>query len=273
MIARAAEVRAIERFVAASADRPAVLVLEGEPGIGKTTLWEASIEAARGRGLRILAARASGAEAQLAFAGLTDLLEDVGEGSLARLPAPQRPALDVALLRAVPAGAPPSRARSRSASSTCCGRSRRRADARRRRRPAMARPASAEALSFAARRLDGEAVSFLLARRPGDPSGLEQALERRGPERLHVGPLGLAATGRLLVEQLGLNVRRQLLRRIVEATRGNPLFALELGRSLAERGPPASGEEIPVPVIVEELLGTRVAASPARCAGCCSPSR
>jgi DNA-binding CsgD family transcriptional regulator len=263
VIARTAELRAIERFAAAGAARPAALVLEGEPGIGKTTLWEGGIEAARGRGLRILAARASGAEAQLAFAGLTDLLEDVGEGSLATLPAPQRPALDVALLRAVPAGAPPEprtiglgllnvlRALAADGPLLVAVDDLQWLDT-----------ASGEALSFAARRLDGEAISFLLARRPGGPSSLERALERRGPERLHVGPLGLAATGRLLVERLGLNVRRQLLRRIVAATRGNPLFSLELGRSLAGSGPPASGEEIPVPIVVEELLGGRIAALP-----------
>jgi MoxR-like ATPase len=68
-------------------------VLEGEPGIGKTTLWEAAIAAARDRQLRILATRASGADAQHSFAGLTDLLEDVEEDAFATLPAPQRPAL------------------------------------------------------------------------------------------------------------------------------------------------------------------------------------
>ena len=51
--------------------------------------------------------------------------------------------------------------------------------------------ASTQALAFAARRLDGEPVSFLLARRPGVASELERALERREPERLDIGPLGL----------------------------------------------------------------------------------
>jgi DNA-binding NarL/FixJ family response regulator len=263
VIARAGELSTIERFVGASADRAAVLVLEGEPGIGKTTLWEAAIDAARNRQLRILAARASGAEAQLSFAGLTDLLEDVDGDAFAALPAPQRLALDVALLRSVPAGAPPEpRAIALGLLNVL-------------RALAGGGPlvvavddvqwldsASAEALAFAARRLDGEAVSFLLARRPGSRSDLERVLERRRPERLHVGPLGLTATGRLLFERLGLNVRRQLLRRIVEATRGNPLFALELGRTLAEHGPPATGEEMPVPDVVEDLLGTRVAGLP-----------
>ena len=263
MIARAGEVSAIERFVAASADRPVVLVLEGEPGIGKTTLWEAAIDAARGRGLKVLAARASGADAQLAFAGLTDLLEGVAEGPFASLPAAQRPALDIALLRAVPAGAPPE---PRAIALGFLNVLRTLADDG----PIVLAvddlqwldSASAESLAFAARRLDGEPVSFLLARRPTDPSELESVLERRKPHRLQVGPLGLTAIGRLLLDRLELNVRRQLLRRIVQATRGNPLFALELGRSLAERGPPASGEEIPVPLVVEDLLGTRVAALP-----------
>ena len=265
MIARAAELGAIERFVAAGADRTAVLVLEGEPGIGKTTLWEAAVDAARRRGLRVLAARGSGAEAQLSFAGLTDLLEEVEGDAFAALPAPQRPALDAALLRAVPAGAPPEpRAIALGLLNVIRDLSAR--------RPLLVAvddaqwldQESGDALAFAARRLDGERVSFLLARRPGSSSDLEQVLERRGLERLQVGPLGLTATGRRLDERLGLNMRRQLLRRIVATTRGNPLFVLEVGRTLAEQGPPATGDEMPVPGLVEDLLGTRVARLPER---------
>lgn len=263
VIARARELGAIERFVAAGADRAAVLVLEGEPGIGKTTLWEAGIDAARSRGLRTLTSRASGTEAQLSFAGLTDLLDDVDDEAFAALAPPQRVALEVALLRAVPVGAPPEpraiglallnvlRALSTLGPLVLAVDDLQWQD-----------PASTAALAFATRRLDGEAVSFLLARRPGAPSDLERVLERLEPERLQIGPLGLTATGRLLLDRLGLNIRRQLLRRIVEATRGNPLFALELGRTLAERGPPATGEEMPVPNVVEDLLDTRVARLP-----------
>ena len=49
------------------------LVLDGEPGIGKTTLWEAGIAAARERGVAVRVARAGEAEAQLSFAALIDL--------------------------------------------------------------------------------------------------------------------------------------------------------------------------------------------------------
>ena len=53
--------------------------------------------------------------------------------------------------------------------------------------------------------------------------------------------------------------RRRVLRRIVDATLGNPLFALEIGRLLAAGG---VGEDLPVPPAVEDLLGTRVSQAP-----------
>jgi len=263
VIGRAPELRAVERFADAARTSPAALVVEGEPGIGKTTLWEAGIDAARARGVRVLQARASSAEARLSFAGLTDLLEEVDERAFASLPAPQRTALEVALLRVAPGGPAPE---PRAIGVGLLGVLRNLAAAG----PAMIAvddlqwqdDASTHALAFAARRLDGEPVSVLLARRPGTPSEIERALDRLRPERLPLGPLGLTATGRLLLERLRLNVRRQLLRRIVATTRGNPLFALEVGRMLAERGPPAMGEDIPVPEVVEDLLGTRITRLP-----------
>ena len=69
-------------------------VLTGGPGIGKTTLWEAGIEAAQAGGLRVLVARPSEAEARLSYAALIDLLAGVDGEKLAALPPPQRRALD-----------------------------------------------------------------------------------------------------------------------------------------------------------------------------------
>ena len=75
---------------------PPALVLTGGPGIGKTTLWEAGIEAARDEGRAVLVARPTGAETQHSFAALTDLFDGVDIGAL---PAPQRSALEVACRR------------------------------------------------------------------------------------------------------------------------------------------------------------------------------
>ena len=125
-------------------------------------------------------------------------------------------------------------------------------------------PASVTTLSFAARRLASEPVGFLLARRPGPPSPLEQALARRALEHLDIGPLSLAATRRLLSARLGLSLPRRLLHRIVESSEGNPLFALELGRTVVEQGMPAIGADIEVSDAIADLLGMRVARLPAR---------
>ncbi len=236
------------------------LALVGEPGIGKTTLWEAGIAIARERGVRVLVARPSGAEAELSFAALIDLFDGIDLGALDGLPAPQRFALEVALLRAEPTAV--------SAEPHAIGlgllNSLRALAARETVLVAiddvqwLDRP-SADALAFAVRRLDRESVGFLLARRPGRRPALERVLERTEFERLEIGPLRLGATRQLLSERLGLSLSRHLLRRIVESTLGNPLFVLEFGRTLAEQGLPEIGSEIPVPDSVEEMLGTRVA--------------
>jgi hypothetical protein len=86
-------------------------------------------------------------------------------------------------------------------------------------------------LAFAMRRLESESIVFLLARRPGDTTELERACRAR-VARLDVGPLSLGAIRVLLSERLGLSLSRHALRRLVESTSGDPLFALEFGRSL-----------------------------------------
>jgi DNA-binding CsgD family transcriptional regulator len=235
------------------------LILVGEAGFGKTALWESAIDAARARGIRVLSTRANEAEAQLGFAGLIDLFGDVDGEALARLPTPQRDALEVALLRAAPTEKPPGPGAI--ALGTLNVVRALAADG-----PVVLAiddlpwldPPSADAIAFASRRLDREPVAFLLAKRPTHPSALERALEPH-LRRVDVGPLSLGAIRHLLSERLGLSLPRLLLRRLVEATQGNPLFALEFGRVLMEQGRPTAGEALPVPDAVEDLLGARVA--------------
>ena len=77
---------------------PAGIVLTGEAGIGKTTLWEAGVEAGREGSFRLLVARPAEPEAKLSFSGVGDLLDPFLEDVRALLPPPQRRALEVALL-------------------------------------------------------------------------------------------------------------------------------------------------------------------------------
>src|SRR4249920_2239018 len=89
----------VDRFVSGADDGPATLVIEGDAGIGKTTVWRSGLDAAERFGARLLVARPAGSEMALAYSGLADLLAGVDSRSWDELPTPQRQALDVALLR------------------------------------------------------------------------------------------------------------------------------------------------------------------------------
>lgn len=103
IVGREFELRVLGEFVAAAPGGGA-LVLEGGPGVGKTTVWEAGRDAGVAGGMRVLSARPNAAEMSLSYAGLTDLLDGVEPDALISLPAPQRRVLEVAMLRADPAG-------------------------------------------------------------------------------------------------------------------------------------------------------------------------
>src|SRR3954468_2006529 len=102
VVGRPKDLEAIDRFLDALAGEPAVLLLEGEPGIGKTTLLRAGVEEARRRGVRVLWCAASPSEAWMSYATLADLLGGVEAEVVEQLPEPQREALDAALLRSTP---------------------------------------------------------------------------------------------------------------------------------------------------------------------------
>jgi DNA-binding CsgD family transcriptional regulator len=259
LVARDAELGSVERLLAQEDGAPAALVLEGEPGVGKTSLWEKGVELGIERGLRVLVARASGGEAKLPFAALVDLFDGVDADELASLPPPQLRALNVALYRADPTG--PSQAQVVALSVLTALRA---LTSRHRLLVAIddiqwLDRASEESLAYAARRSDPGAVTFLCARRPGRSSALEKAFPADRTERLSVRAMSLGATRLLLAERLGLRLTHHLLRRVYGATLGNPLFSIEVGRQLAGRNLLTLGEDVPVPDDVEDLLGMRVA--------------
>ena len=115
--------------------------------------------------------------------------------------------------------------------------------------------ATTRALAFAWRRLRSEPVALLLAHRAGSraPPGLDIG------ERLSVGPLSIGAVHRLLHARLGLVLTRPALRRVHEASRGNPFYALELGRGAQ----PETGALPPLPEQLRDLVLVRLDALPA----------
>ena len=74
-------------FVAASASGPAVLEIDGEPGIGKTTLFRYTVDLARLGGSTVLECSPTQAESAMSYVGLTDMLRNLPDSVFEDLPA------------------------------------------------------------------------------------------------------------------------------------------------------------------------------------------
>jgi DNA-binding CsgD family transcriptional regulator len=202
---------------AARSGRSGVLVVRGEPGIGKTALLDWAVGSAAG--LRVVRVAGVESEMELAFAALQQLCAPMLD-QLERLPDPQRAALGVAF--GLDTGAAPDRFLvGLAALSLVSG-------------VAEQQPllcviddaqwldrASALVLGFVARRLLAEAVALVVATHgPGE--------EFRGLPELPVGGLGEGAAQELLSSVIRGPLDERVRDRIVAETRGNPLALLEL---------------------------------------------
>ena len=206
---------------AARAGRSGVLVMRGEPGVGKTALLEYAIESAAG--LRVARVAGVESEMELAFAALQQLCAPMLD-KLAGLPDPQRDALGVAF--GLSTGAAPDRFLVGLAALSLLSEA------------AEQQPllcviddaqwldrASAQALAFVARRLLAEPVALVFAtREPGE--------EFRGLPELLVGGLREGDAQELLGSVITGPLDERVRDRIVAETRGNPLALLELPRGV-----------------------------------------
>ena len=265
IVSREEELASIHAFIGEVQEGPAVLVLEGDAGIGKSTLWLAGVEQARAEGLIVLSSRPSEAERGLAHVGLSDLFEEVVDEVLPALSAPRRRALEVALLLEEASGD--------SVDHRALGVAVRSAlELLSERKPILVAvddvqwldPSSSSALAFALRRVAATDVRLLLARRLVDgaqPAGLEQALGAERVQRLRVGPLSVGALHRFLRDRTDRSFARQTLLRIHERSGGNPFFALELARALGDDVEPL--QPLPVPETLDELVRARISGLPA----------
>ena len=216
VVGREQERAVVDALLAA---RSGGLLLCGEPGIGKTLLWEQGVRGAEDGGWTVLVHRSARAETAFAFAGLSDLLAPVVDEALDGLPAPRRRALEVALLLAEPqdGGPPDPRAIGLALLDVL-------------RALAEQGPvllglddvqwldvSSAAVLSVALRRLGDERVAVLGTMRTEAGAVVPEALTRMPLERLTLEPLDLAAVHRLLRDRLGLELPRPQLARIHRA--------------------------------------------------------
>lgn len=259
VVGRETELSRVEDFLASPG--PTGLMIAGEAGIGKTTVWAWAVERARSRGSTVLVARPAEAEAGLAFAGLTDLLSVVPADGFAAIPELQRAALDAALLRTRPARPPERRLigtallsllreLSRAAEVVVAVDDLQWLDA-----------PSRSVLEFALRRLADEPVRAIGSIRTAEPepSPWPNLARERRIEHLELGPLSVAALHRVIAQELGRTFPRPTLVRIATAAKGNPLYATEIARLL--HGQPVHGP-LPVPDSLSALVATRVRSLP-----------
>ncbi|WP_319017958.1 ATP-binding protein [Mycolicibacterium baixiangningiae] len=257
---RAPESAAVADFLDALTRRPTALMFEGEAGIGKTTVWLSAVAQARRRGLRVLTARASATESVLAYASLADLLRDVDVSVYSALPEPQRKGLYGALLLDAPEIASDPRAVAAgflSAVEIVAADS-----------PVLIAvddlqwldTSSAAALSFASPRLSG-AVGLLCTVRTDPRNDTTEALVRMpGPDdvrRMPLQPFSVGALHTILAQRLGRTYSRPMMVRIHKLSDGNPLYALELARSL---GDSATLSDVPLSGTLAEVVRKRVGA-------------
>ncbi|MFJ4653176.1 AAA family ATPase [Nocardia sp. NPDC088792] len=255
LVGREVERDLITAFVLGQAGTP-VLVLRGEPGVGKTAVLDMAADLAAVQGIRVLRAAALEYEADLKFGALNQLLHPLSDG-IDELGPAHREALNV--IMGLEPGAMPSQLIAGAATLALL-------------QAAATEDAlllivddvqwldlpSAMALSYAARRWTGTNLRLLVAVRADSDDGFT----RSGFRVRDLPPLDDGDSDALLraaYPALTANVRRRLR----ADARGNPLALLELPVAFEKGSPPATLPTVlPLTDRLQRLFADRLASLP-----------
>ncbi|MBB4912298.1 helix-turn-helix transcriptional regulator [Actinophytocola algeriensis] len=246
LIGRDAERRMIEGLVAGARNgQGGVLVITGEPGIGKTTLLDHA--AACAAGMRVLRAAGSEPEREIPFGALHQVLRPTLD-RIDEIPAPQAQALSAAL--ALRPGTTGDRFAVGAATlSLLCRFAEDQPlailldDL-----PLFDRP-SAAALTFTARRLVADPIVLLATSRTSDAPDVRDQLPQ-----LPLAGIDLTAAGELVSSHSAVPVSPERVARLHRATAGNPLALVELAGAAPDASPAAP---LPVPAALADAFAAR----------------
>jgi DNA-binding CsgD family transcriptional regulator len=251
---RAAERAVLEEALeSARTGHGVALVLRGDPGIGKTALLRYAEQQAHD--LRVLRAVGVEAEAEVAFAGLHQLLRPI-VASIDTLPGPQADALRGALGLVsaerhepllIGAALLTLLADAAAAIGVLCVVD----DAQ------WLDQSSLAALTFAARRVDADRVAVLFGVREG-PGG---EFPRSGLRELVLEGLDETDAAAVLVQHTPVPPAAAVLERLLEGSGGNPMALEEIGRTLTAdqlQGKVSLPDPLPVGDALEQVFTERL---------------
>jgi DNA-binding CsgD family transcriptional regulator len=236
VVGRSAELATIAAFCSAVDSWPAGLLLDGEAGIGKTTLWLTALQEARTNGYHVLSARAWQAESVLAYGAVADLLSGIDPALLSALPDVQRVAVDRVLFRG--SGVGPDTDQHVAAAALLSAIAALAAQA-----PVVVGiddlqwldSSSRAVIAFVARRLRGRVALIATERTTSESAGTVPWLHLPRPEALttvRMRPLSLGGLHQLVSSRLGRSLPRPTMVRLADVSGGNPFYALEMARGL-----------------------------------------
>ncbi|GAB3851107.1 LuxR family transcriptional regulator [Nocardioides maradonensis] len=268
LLGRAAELAAVADVLGSVGDGAVAIQVRADAGMGKTALLEEVARLAAARGFLVLRGAGVDLPGVRSYAALADLLGQALDEVGPELPDPLRDSLEVAVLRRRAPEAdtdPHAVARAFLTALGLLARS----------RPVLVLvddvhwldTETARVLAFALPRLGGMRVAVVLAARdepslaPVDLAGALRSMPGgRGGTTLRLSALDLDQVALLAACDDGRPLSRGELQRVHEASGGNPLFALELARSLRQSAP---GVPMGVPTSLSDLIGRRVRTLPA----------
>ena len=251
LLGRESEVAFLTQLLDGAPRQGVAMLVSGEPGIGKSALLDEVCRRASEREMRVLRTIGYQSEAQMPFAGLSELLRPI-LAHREKLPAQQRDALLGAFGAAEEA---PDVFFTALAALNLLGDAAARSpillvadDAQWLDAP------SRQALAFLARRLESDPIVLLLAVR----DGFGREVDRAGLTELHLEGLDDDA-GSALLDRYGTELPSAARRRLLAESGGNPLALLELPLAWMRRGTMGSAPgDLPLTERMERAFAARV---------------